>query len=170
MAKIFNHPGDDYLVLKMFDFYFFKSKSRLPLFEQRCFKTEKRKLSRTTEKVFSLHVYNNLLISILKDDLNHSPVLLFVSPFFSWSFLASLLQLFWPIYASMICSSSLNVNTSKQKVSDLPYCFPFLFFGPCQGELNPNWNLCRTSLSQQKQLKVVSPISFYTFQSGLISV
>ena len=52
----------------MFDFYFFKSKSRLPLFEQRCFKPEKRKLLRTTEKVFSLHVYNVLLISILKDD------------------------------------------------------------------------------------------------------
>ena len=68
MAKIFNHHGDDYLVLKMFDFYFFKSKSRLPLFEQRCFKTEKRKLLRTTEKVFSLHVYYVLFISISKDD------------------------------------------------------------------------------------------------------
>ena len=29
---------------------------------------KKRKLPRTTEKVFSLHVYNVLLISILKDD------------------------------------------------------------------------------------------------------
>ena len=68
MAKIFNHRGDDYLVLKMFDFYFFKSKSRSPLFEKRCFKTEKRKLLRTTEKVFSLHVYYVLFISISKDD------------------------------------------------------------------------------------------------------
>ena len=36
MAKIFNIHVDVYLVLKMFDFYFFKSKSRLLLFEQKC--------------------------------------------------------------------------------------------------------------------------------------
>ena len=35
MAKILNLHGDDYLVLKMFYVYFFKSKSRLPLFEQK---------------------------------------------------------------------------------------------------------------------------------------
>ena len=55
MAKIFNIHVDVYLVLKMFDFYFFKSKSRLPLFEQKCSKTEKN-LLRITEKLFSLHV------------------------------------------------------------------------------------------------------------------
>ena len=44
MARIFNPRGDVYLVLKMFDFYFFKSKSRLPLFEQKCSKTEKKSL------------------------------------------------------------------------------------------------------------------------------
>ena len=33
MAKMFNIHVDVYLVLKMFDFYFFKSKSRLLLFE-----------------------------------------------------------------------------------------------------------------------------------------
>ena len=55
MAKIFSLHGDDYLVLKMFDFHFFKSKSRLPLFEQKCSKTEKN-LLRITEKLFSLHV------------------------------------------------------------------------------------------------------------------
>ena len=137
------------------------------VFEQRCFTTEKRKLLKKYSVYMCIMFYSFRFQKMTK---NRIQVLVFISPFFSWSFLASLLQLFWPIYASMICSSSLNVNTSKQKVSDLPYCFPFLFFGPCQGELNPNWNLCRTSLSQQKQLKVVSPISFYTFQSGLISV
>ena len=140
MAKIFNHPGDDYLVLKMFDFYFFKSKSRLPLFEQRCFKTEKRKLSRTTEKVFSLHVYNNLLISILKDDLNHSPVLLFISPFFSWSFLASLLQLFLDnlrIYELFHFFNIICIKTTSQWFAML-----FSHFGTMMGELDPKWNPC----------------------------
>ena len=47
MAKIFSLQGDDYLVLKMFDFHFFKSKSRLPLFEQKCSKTEKKLLRKT---------------------------------------------------------------------------------------------------------------------------
>ena len=55
MAKIFNLHGDDYQVLKMFDFSFSKRKSGLPLFEQKCSKTEK-KLLRITEKLFSLHV------------------------------------------------------------------------------------------------------------------
>ena len=55
MAKILNLHGDDYLVLKMFYVYFFKSKGRLPLFEQKCSKTEKNRL-KITEKLFSLHV------------------------------------------------------------------------------------------------------------------
>ena len=42
MIKIFNHHGDDYQVFKMFDFSFSKRKSRLPLFEQKCSKTEKK--------------------------------------------------------------------------------------------------------------------------------
>ena len=42
MARIFNLLGDVYLVLIMFDFSFSKRKSRLPLFEQKCSKTEKK--------------------------------------------------------------------------------------------------------------------------------
>ena len=56
MAKTFILHGDVYLVLKMFDFYFFKSKSRLLLFEQKWSKTEKKNLLRITEKLFSPHV------------------------------------------------------------------------------------------------------------------
>ena len=67
MAKIFNHHGDDYLALKMFDFTFSKVKVDC-LFQQRRFKTKKRKLLRTTEKVFSLHVYYVLFIAVSKDN------------------------------------------------------------------------------------------------------
>ena len=64
MIKIFNHHGDDYQVFKMFDFSFSKRKSRLPLFEQKCSKTEKKKLLRITKKLFSLHVWN-LFVNII---------------------------------------------------------------------------------------------------------
>ena len=56
MAKIFNHHGDDYLVLKMFDFTFSKVKVDCLYFNKDALKPKK-KLLRTTEKVFSLHVY-----------------------------------------------------------------------------------------------------------------
>ena len=59
MAKMFNIHVDVYLMLKMFDFYFFKSKSRLLLFEQKYW-NRKKKLLRITEKLFSLHVQNVL--------------------------------------------------------------------------------------------------------------
>ena len=55
MARIFNFHGDVYLVLKMFDFLLFKSKGRLPLYEQKCSKTKKN-LLRISEKLFSLNV------------------------------------------------------------------------------------------------------------------
>ena len=60
MAKILNLHGDDYLVLKMFYVHFFKSKGRLPLFEQKCSKTEKKSVENNWKTVQST-CWNNVL-------------------------------------------------------------------------------------------------------------
>ena len=60
MAKILNLHGDDYLVLKMFYVYFFKSKGRLPLFEQKSSKTEKKSVENNWKTVQST-CWNNVL-------------------------------------------------------------------------------------------------------------
>ena len=115
------------------------------VFEQRCFTTEKRKLLKKYSVYMCIMFYSFRFQKMTK---NRIQVLVFISPFFSWSFLASLLQLFLDnlrIYELFHFFNIICIKTTSQWFAML-----FSYFGTMMGELDPKWNPCSTSMSQQK--------------------
>ena len=136
------------------------------VFEQRCFTTEKRKLLKKYSVYMCIMFYSFRFQKMTK---NRIQVLVFISPFFSWSFLASLLQLFLDnlrIYELLHFFNIICIKTTSQW-----FVMLFSYFGTMMGELRTqNGTHARLQWISKKQLKVVNSTSFYSFQGGLISV